>query len=87
MFLLSYIYIQIKHTNISQHHNNHPHATSQQTTALAVPRETGLGLISKVTLPNGDSPLLPSVTHGSLHCLKTHMERLFYCKHFFSTNL
>lgn len=43
MFLLSYIYIQIKHVNISQHHNNQPHATSQQPAALAVPRETGLG--------------------------------------------
>lgn len=87
MFLLSYIYIQIKHTNISQHHNNQPHATRQQPTALAVPRETGFGLISNVTLPNGDSPLLPIVTHGDLHCLKTHIERPVYCKHFFSTSL
>lgn len=56
MSLLSYIDIQIKHINISQHHKNQPHATSQQTTALAVHRETGLGLISNVTLLNQALP-------------------------------
>jgi len=56
MFLLSSVYIQIKHRNTSQHHNSQPHATSQQPTAPALPGATGLGLISNVALPNQGLP-------------------------------
>lgn len=75
-----------KHIDIPQHHNNQLPARRQQGQPWLYP-ETGLALIPNLTLPSRDSPLLSRVTHSDVHHLKTRMERLLNCKHFFSSNL